>query len=112
MLIVKDHDFEMEQCKSSPFFDLKIATIINKGKANERTELKLVGYSMPFESCVEYIIAHRLSEKNLSLSITGFIEVYEAEFKSLKQSIIVCEKIDEKRLKAKKDDDEEIEEVD
>lgn len=83
MIILKDLDFEMEQVKKTPFFDLKMQTVINAGKANERTEMKLVGYGMPFETCIEHVVSYKLNSLDKTFSIVEYIIEYEKIVKSL-----------------------------
>lgn len=86
MLKVTGQDFEMEQVKTSPFFDLKLLAIVNEGKSNERTEMKLDGYSVPFDACIDRIITHRLYLKNITVSLNGYIEEYLKEGEKLRNS--------------------------
>ncbi|MGV8961888.1 MAG: hypothetical protein ACOH2V_00725 [Candidatus Saccharimonadaceae bacterium] len=79
MILIEADDFRMEQVKTSPFFDLKMPAIINKGKTSERTELKVIGYSMPFETCLQHIVAHRMAELDETYSVSEYVDIYIQE---------------------------------
>jgi len=106
MLKIVDTDYEMEQVKTSPFFDLKLLTVVNEGKSNERFEMKLDGYSMPFESCIDRIVTHRLYLKNISTSLNGFIEEYLKEVENLKNSQVIIKELLETEKEEKDDSDD------
>lgn len=108
MLVIKDADFRMEQVKTSPFFDLKLLTVVNEGKSNERFEFKLDGYSMPFESCIDRIITHRLYGMNVTVSVTGYIDLYLKEVEKLNSAEIEIREIS----KADKEETEKEEDED
>lgn len=86
MLKITGQDFEMEQVKTSPFFNLKLLTIVNEGKSNQRSEMKLDGYSVSFDACIDRIITHRLYLKNITVSLNGYIEEYLKEGEYLRNS--------------------------
>lgn len=79
MIVIKDTDFEMEQTKDYPFFDLKVPAIINEGKPNERTEMKVIGHGMTFEACLKQIISTRLNVKDITYSAIEYMRAYTAE---------------------------------
>lgn len=100
MLLIKGNDFEMEQVKASPFFDLSVMTSINEGKDSKRLELKLWGYGMSFENCVKTIIAHRLSIINKTVSLTEYLSYYKKAVDNFVNTIKV--EIVEKKNKEEK----------
>jgi hypothetical protein len=81
MILIKDYDFEMEQVKSAPFFDLSILSPVNEGKENERYEMKLAGYGMTFEHCMKTMIIHRLSQLEEVFSVAEYVQRYAEEVK-------------------------------
>lgn len=107
MLVIRDVDFEMEQVKTTPFFDLKLLTVVNEGKSNERYEMKLDGYSKSFKSCIETIITKRLTSKNISVSINGYLELYEKELQKLIDSEVTIENIEDKKEDIEIDEEED-----
>lgn len=94
MFVIKGEDFRMEQEKTTPLFNLKLLTIVNKGKSNERFEMKLDGYSMPFKSCIQRVIAKRLSERDVIVSLNGGIQLYVEEIDKLINSEVTIEHIE------------------
>ena len=83
MIIIEDNDFKMEQVKSTPFFDLCLRVPINEGKSNERYELKLIGYGMTFESCLQRIVSYKLEDYDGTCSVKEYVELYEKEVDSI-----------------------------
>jgi len=104
MIVIKDFDFEMEQVKNTPFFDLKVQTVINAGKEKERTEMKLVGHGMPFETCIEHIVSYKLG----TLDETFSIKEYIAKHTEIVNSILELVQFEED----KKQEDTEEENID
>ena len=76
MIVIKEKDFEMVQVKSGPFFDLKVPTIVNKGKENERIEMEILGYGMTFESCVHYLVGQRMSKDCQTYTMSEYLKKY------------------------------------
>jgi len=106
MLIIEGKDFRMEQVKTSPFFNLKLLTVVNEGKSNERFEMKLDGYSMSFKSCIDRIITHRLFLKNISVSLNGYIEEFKKEVEFLLNSDVIIENLKDSDIKEEGEDDD------
>jgi hypothetical protein len=104
MILIKDLDFEMEQIKSTPFFNLKLPTIVNEGKENERTEMKIEGYGMPFELCIQKIVSLRMSKEDEVYSAVEYMNEYVRQANELSK----CVSYINKALKT----DEENEEID
>jgi hypothetical protein len=108
MIIIKDMDFEMEQLKTTPFFDLKMPTVINAGKDNERTEMKLVGYGMPFHTCLQHIVPYKLNKLDKTFSVIEYMQAYIKvvdEIGTLVQFLAKTPKVEESE-----DGSEEVEE--
>lgn len=74
MIVIKEKDFEMVQT-SGPFFDLSLVSFVNKGKENERQELKLVAHGLPFEECIKQIVSSYIEDG--SYSVKEYIQMYE-----------------------------------
>lgn len=106
MIVIKDSDFEMEQVKDYPFFDLKVPAIINEGKPNQRTEMKIAGYGMTFEECLKQIISKRLNVKENTYSAIEYMKAYTAEVEKIGKLVEYIAKA------SKKDNQEIIEEDD
>ena len=86
MIKIATEEFEMEQVQTSPFFVLSFLTVINKGKANERKEMKLVAYGSPFEECIKRIVSNRMSvETNMTLS--EYIDKFKKEVSKVLKEI-------------------------
>lgn len=83
MIIIKDLDFEMEQVKSTPFFNLKLPTVVNEGKDNERIDMKIDGYGMPFETCVQKIVSLKLAKTDKIYTAVEYMDAYTAEVNKL-----------------------------
>jgi len=79
MVIIEGEGFKMEQVKSSPFFDLYILTAVHEGKDEERFDLKLEGYGMTFEACMKRIVSFRLSQLDITCSVSEYVDLYEKE---------------------------------
>ena len=79
MIIIEGEGFKMEQVKSSPFFDLYILTAVHEGTEKERFDLKLEGHGMTFEGCMKRIVSFRLSQKDITCSVSEYIDLYEKE---------------------------------
>lgn len=86
MLKIVTKDFEMEQVQTSPFFDLSLLATINKGKSNERTEMKLDSYGLTFEDCIKRIVSYRMSECG-TYTLREYVEKYKQITKELSLEI-------------------------
>lgn len=114
MIIIKDLTFIMEQVKSTPFFNLKLPVIVNEGKDNERTDMKIVGYGMPFETCIQQIISKRFAEDDTIYSVKEYIEEYISKVKELIDCVqyIQKESIEDTSEESIQEEEEEIENED
>ena len=77
MIKIKDYDFEMEQLKEFPFFDLSFLATINAGKENERKEMKLVASGLKFEEAIKQVVSFRLNSEDTTCSISEYIQKYK-----------------------------------
>jgi hypothetical protein len=107
MIIIKDLDFEMEQVKTTPFFNLKLPTVVNEGKENERIDMKIDGYGMPFETCIQKVASLKLAELDKTFTAEEYIEAYIAEVNKL----IKCVSYVYKAPKADKEEESESDEI-
>lgn len=83
MILLEAQDFKMEQAKETNFFSLSMPAIINKGKPNERTEMKVISHTMTFEACMKYLVSHRMAELEESFTISEYIKRYQEEVNSI-----------------------------
>lgn len=79
-MIIKGNGFQLEQVKKTPFFNLKMDTIVNAGKEKEREDSTIVGYGMSFLWCIKYIIHAKLNTtlEDKIISPKKYIELYTA----------------------------------
>lgn len=107
MIVIKDTDFEMEQLKDYPFFDLKLPAIINEGKSNERTEMKIAGYGMTFEECLKQIISKRLNVREKTYSAIEYMKAYTMEVEKIGKLVEYIAKASktDKQIIIEEDDD-------
>jgi hypothetical protein len=94
MIVIKDLDFEMEQIKGTPFFNLKMPVVINEGTPKERVDMRLVGYGMPFKSCLKQIISYKLDTEDKSYTMAEYMKEYD----KVVAEIVKLVKFDEKRI--------------
>lgn len=109
MITIKAQDFEMKQVKELPFFDLIMPAIINEGKDNERIDMKIVGYAMPFEACIKEVIAYRLGQVDKVYSIAEYIHDYQIEVDKICSLIQFTEPVSKKK-KGNEEEEEETKE--
>ena len=79
MIVIKDKNFELTQVKDTEFFNLSVLSIINAGKDNERQEMKIVAYGLPFEAAFKKIVALKISQEHSGVicSTAEYIELYK-----------------------------------
>lgn len=59
---IEEKDFILESAnEKGNFFDLSLSVKINKGKENERDEMKNVAYGIPLSTALKYIAHYRAS---------------------------------------------------
>lgn len=92
-MIIKGNGFQLEQVRETPFFNLKIDTIINAGKiGKERVESQVVGYGMTFVSCVKQVIAHKLNLlTDKVVSPGGYVSIYSKVVDSTLNSLQITD---------------------
>lgn len=88
MIQIIEKEFQMVQ-KTGPFFDLYQMVKVNEGKENEREELKLTHYGIPFETCIKNVIHHKIQDKEYSLA--DYVTAYEKAVKELSELIEISE---------------------
>lgn len=63
-MIIEEKDYRLESISdSSPLFDLELLRVVNKGKDNERHELKNAAYGIPLDSAIKKIAHYRTCNK-------------------------------------------------
>ena len=90
-MTIEEADFKLIPCsESSSHYDLELLYIVNKGKNNERTEFRNVGYGLSLESAIRRIIRYRIGNKYKEEAITlkQFLEAFKEEAEKIKQ---MCE---------------------
>ena len=90
-MTIEEADFKLIPCsESSSLYDLELLYIVNKGKNNERTEFRNVGYGLSLESAIRRIIRYRIGNKYKEEAITlkQFLEAFKEEAEKIKQ---MCE---------------------
>lgn len=108
MIVIKDLDFEMEQVKTTPFFNLKLPTIVNEGKENERIDMKIDGYGMPFETCIQKIVSLRMSKEDKTYTAIEYMDEYVRQVDKLTKCVTYVFK-EPKTDKTKDEEEEEVE---
>lgn len=112
MITIKDTDFEMEQTKDLPFFDLKMPVIVNEGKETERTEMKIVGHAMPFHMCIKEIVAYRLNTPEKIYIVSEYRRLFEEEVEKLSSLINFTMKTSKEKADIKDEEEEIIDDID
>lgn len=84
-MIIEGPDFKLIPVKDSDKFDLEMIKVVNKGKANERTEFDVVGYGYALDRAVRIIIMQRLSQKENVLDLQEFLKAYRNELTTLQE---------------------------
>lgn len=80
---IKGTDYKMEKLVDVPFYNLSRLVTINKGTDKERQEYKVVGYGMPFKSCIERVVSSKLDELEGTYSVKEYLEVYKEAVQKL-----------------------------
>ena len=87
-MVIEEEDFKMELVEDSNRYDLYTIYVVNaKIPEKRREELKLIGYAMSIEKCIDLIIMNRLKKKKEIYSLKEFISEYKEETKKLRDSI-------------------------
>ena len=88
MIVIEEKDFKMVQSsKTGPFFDLYLPYVVNAGKDNERTEMKLSGYGHSFEYCIDLLVKIRIAKKQEIYTLKEYMETYMKEIDEVKKLI-------------------------
>lgn len=89
MLKITGKDFELVQIKNSNHFSLKMLSIVNEGKANERSELKTKLETVPLDYALYNIVMSRLNNIDKTVSIKEFLDLYKKEIEILEKEILI-----------------------
>lgn len=76
-MVVEYDKFKMEKIEDAPFYNLSILSVVNAGKENEREEFKIIGYGMPFDSCIKRIVDYEMSQIEGIYTIKEYIDKHE-----------------------------------
>ena len=95
MIQIKEKEFEMVQVKSGPFFNLSLLTTVNAGKENERSEMKLYGYGLPFEVCMQLIVGIKMASKEGTYTVKEYIDKYAEAVNEVSKLIQFIDKVEE-----------------
>lgn len=79
-MIIEEKDFRLiPVSETSELFDLEVLYTVNKGKENERTEFRNVGYGLPLESAIKKIATYRLNNKlgDDPIGLRVYLEAYK-----------------------------------
>ena len=96
MIVIEEKDFKMVQSnKTGSFFNLYLPYTVNKGKDNERTEMRLSGYGHSFEYCIDLLIKIRVSKKQEVYTMKEYMETYMKEVDEIKKLIQHVDKVKE-----------------
>lgn len=91
LMIFSGSNFMLKQSKSGyGSFDLYREKIINKGKDNERVDLILIGYGLPFETAVQMYILDKLRDEEYTLK--QYLKEYQKLLKNIIEEIIYEDK--------------------
>ncbi len=94
MIVIKTKDFEMVQSsRTGPFFNLSLLTKVNFGKENEREEMKLVSYGLPFEVCMKQIVDIQMQKQTGNMTAREYIERYKVVVNDISQLITYVDKV-------------------
>lgn len=76
---IEEKDFILEsENEKGNFFDLSLLTTVNKGKSNERSEMKIVAYGIQLPVALKYIAHYRASN---NLGEVATLKEYLTEYK-------------------------------
>ena len=91
LMIFSGSNFMLKQSKSGyGSFDLYREKTINKGKDNERVDLVLIGYGLPFHTALRMYILDKLSDKDYTLK--EYLKEYQKLLKNIIEEIIYEDK--------------------
>ena len=86
---IVENDFILESINDyGELFDVSLLHIVNRGKGNERTEMKVVAYGVPFETALRYVIQYRTSNKlGNETTLKEYINTYKECHKEIQKLI-------------------------
>ena len=76
-MVIEGNGYKMEKLTDASFYNLSIPVKINAGTDKEREEYKIVGYGMPFDSCIKQIVDYRMAKLEGVYSLKEYIDLYE-----------------------------------
>lgn len=76
-MVIEYGKFKMEKLEDAPFYNLSVLSVVNAGKENEREEFKIIGYGMPFDSCIKRIVDYEINQIEGIYTIKEYVEKYE-----------------------------------
>ncbi len=80
---IEEEDFILTPIDNSPFYDLELLYVVNKGKSNEKKEFKVAAYGCTLESAVKRIIRNRVHSKYDTVTLTQYLKDLKSELKTL-----------------------------
>lgn len=88
-MVIEESDFKMTSSTEDDgrFFDLELLKESKARDGTKKSEFKVVGYGLPFESCLKMIISYRVSKKQESFSLKEYVNTYTEEINKLKNII-------------------------
>lgn len=94
MIVIKSEEFEMVQSvETGPFFNLSVLSTINEGKPNERKEMKLISYGLPFETCMKHIVGLEMGKEEKEVTAAEYIERYKQVVEEVSKLITHVDKV-------------------
>lgn len=91
MLKITGKDFELTQLKNSQHFCLKTIVVINKGKDNERSDMKTKLETVPLDYALNDIVMSRLSNLDVIISLNEYVKLFKKEIEELEKEIKIEE---------------------
>lgn len=85
---IREDDFILTPVNdTSPFFDLEVLKIVNKGKSNEKKEFQNVAYGISLESAIQRIAQYRIAKKfeESSIKMATYLNAYRDIIKEIKE---------------------------
>ena len=76
-MTIEGNGYKIEKLTDAPFYNLSITAVINVGTDKEREEYRIVGYGMPFDSCIKQIVDYRMAKLEGTYSPKEFVDLYE-----------------------------------
>jgi hypothetical protein len=76
-MVIEGNGYKMEKLTDASFYNLSIPVKVHAGTDKEREEFKIVGYGMPFDSCIKQIVDYRMAKLEGVYSLKEYIDLYE-----------------------------------